>query len=328
MKAPAPKRLYLLLGDSFLAESKISEIIQERSGSSARAEVRTYHASDWDPAGFAEEARTYPFFAGCKILVLKEGHALREAAVEKLTRLLPEIPDFTTVILQADALRKEDAIYAWAREYGTVMELRGGDADQAAAFARAFLRERGKGIAENALSFLIEKCAADLALIASSLEKLVLHSGAEPVIRPDAVLALAESGGAFDAFDLTNALGRKDLAPALKILHHLADEAGMEAPGIVGMLNWHFARIRRVKEMIARGKTEMEIAKAVRVPVRFLGSLAREARALSFAQLEKTVQALFVLDWKIKSGMIDPVTGLECFLIEFAGEKKGGMLTA
>ena len=90
--------------------------------------------------------------------------------------------------------------------------------------AEELARERGLKIGGGELDALVELLGADVARIASEIEKLSLYAGTERRITEEDIFSLAPSAKASTIFALVNALGRNDRTGSLESLDVLVRE--------------------------------------------------------------------------------------------------------
>lgn len=308
-------QLYLLLGNSFLREKKLGELIKT-SGSEETA-VHIYHSWDFDSSQFVREVQTFPIFSAKQFFVLKEADHLSKPDKEILIKSLTSIPFFSVIALEAEEIAKSDLLYGWVLERGCLFEFRDLNLDDLELFAKGFLKKEGRSIGEDALEILLERCRGNATVLQESLSKLALYATGKKRIEPEMVLALSERDASSDGFDLLNAFSRNELNRALKILADLCQLRGAEPAEILGLFNWHFKRLWQAHEMLAKGYSFQDIGRMLRIPRYFWDDFLRQAKRFTQDKLKVIFEALFELDWQIKRGMLEPKEGIETFLIRF-----------
>ncbi|MBI4549612.1 MAG: DNA polymerase III subunit delta [Candidatus Omnitrophica bacterium] len=307
--------LYLLEGDPYASERQRHKLIQTLSIDPAA--VRIHHGWDLDLSRFLEEAKTFPFLAERQCLVLKGAEQIAKSSKETIPAALTPLPAFTVLILEAPELSESDPLRRWVQEAGKVLRSEPSNRESAQGMVRQTLAQSAKTIAPDALEILMERCQAETGALAESLDKLILNSGARAEITSEAVLALAERGGDYERFDLVNAFIGSQAGRCLKILKAFCEVEGITEQEIVGLLNWHFKRVWQASEMLSQGRNAAEIGKEVRVPRFFLNDFLRHVKKFTVAKLRTVYQDLFTLDRQMKTGQIEPLAGLEAFIIRW-----------
>ncbi len=311
-------QLYLLLGDPFFRGKKLEELIKDSGGDSPPA-VHSYYSWDFDPSRFIEEIQTFPFFTSKQLFILKEANRLGKAAKEILIKSLSSIPLFSTVILEAEEISKEDPLGEWVREKGNMIECRDLNPEEKDFFVKRFLEKESKSITPEALDILLERCGGSLTLLSESLNKLVLYAKDEKVVGSEIVLSLSERGNRLDGFDLINAFSQNDVARTLKIFADLYELHDTEPLEILGIFNWHFKRLWKAHELSGKGHSFQEVAKELRIPRYVWNDFKNQQKRFAREQLRVILEKLFEMDRQMKQGMVQPRHQMESFLIQFCG---------
>jgi DNA polymerase-3 subunit delta len=98
--------------------------------------------------------------------------------------------------------------------------------------------QKGIRFSPAAIEYLITFAGTDLGMLHSEIEKFALGEAGH-VLDVDDVKAVVYSGAEYGAFDLTNALARKDAAEVFRIYENL--ERSMEPQMLLGALNWQYS---------------------------------------------------------------------------------------
>jgi DNA polymerase-3 subunit delta len=98
--------------------------------------------------------------------------------------------------------------------------------------------QKGIKFTPAAIDYLITFAGTDLGMLHSEIEKFALGEAGH-VLDVDEVRAVVYSGAEYGAFDLTNALARKDAAEVFRIYEKL--ERSLEPQMLLGALNWQYS---------------------------------------------------------------------------------------
>jgi DNA polymerase III delta subunit len=98
--------------------------------------------------------------------------------------------------------------------------------------------QKGIRFSPAAIEYLITFAGTDLGMLHSEIAKFALGEAGH-VLDVDDVKAVVYSGAEYGAFDLTNALARKDAAEVFRIYENL--ERSMEPQMLLGALNWQYS---------------------------------------------------------------------------------------
>lgn len=166
------------------------------------------------------------------------------------------------------------------------------------------------------LSYFIECCGTDMQELINELKKLVEYVGPGNTMTKQDVDNLVIKKMESVIFDLTDCLGKKNLARAIEILRNLT-LSKEPLPKILITLYNHFKRIYLTKYAL---KLNKDIAESLdlRPNQKFLvNKYKAQASYFSSEELRNILQELCDLDYKYKSGLIDIQVGLESILCAY-----------
>ncbi len=187
-------------------------------------------------------------------------------------------------------------------------------AAQAVTWAIKEAQRLGGKIAAPAAERLVALCGDDPWHRATELEKLVLHAGGAPVTVAD-VEAFVHSDYSSDIFALTDALGQRQTARALELLHReLA--SGMSEFALVSTLASHIRNLWLVKQAHERGVAPSAIAAETVLHPFVVQKALAQAKLFSVATLSALHHNLLHIDHDLKTSPLDAETLLDMFLIQ------------
>jgi DNA polymerase-3 subunit delta len=153
---------------------------------------------------------------------------------------------------------------------------------------------------------------ADLRAADSEIAKLALYvNGERPITEADVALLTPYVSEA-NVFEMVDAMGRRDGATALRLLHRLLDEN--DPLQLFGMIVRQFRLLILAREYLNGGGSPKEIGKAIGVHP-FVGEkLAAQVKVFSLEQLETIYRHLLDTDVKIKTGKVEDVLALDLLI--------------
>ena len=166
------------------------------------------------------------------------------------------------------------------------------------------------------LAYFIECCGTDMQELINELRKLVEYVGPGDTMTKQDVDNLVIKKMESVIFDLTDCLGKKNLAQAIEILRNLI-LSKEPLPKILITLYNHFKKIYLTKYAL---KLNKDIAKSLDLKPnqKFLvNKYKAQANYFSSEELRNILQELCDLDYKYKSGLIDIQVGLESILCTY-----------
>lgn len=250
---PLP-RVALVVGREYaLREAEVAKL-RDAALAGALAEFNEdrfdFGSAGCDAAQVIGAARTHPVMAERRFVRVR-GLADKRAA-KLFDELLPaylEDPSPTTVlVLEADQVDRRLRWVKLVAKQGALIECTGPkNPAEIRAWIENALRERGKRAAPGAAAALAELVGGDTDQLRQEIEKLCLYLGDEATAEAEDVSAITGHLRPLAVYDLTDQLGNRQLAPALRTLTRLLDQG--EAPlALLGALGNHFRRLVRARE--------------------------------------------------------------------------------
>ena len=219
--------------------------------------------------------------------------------------------------LEGDDKKRAERVAKHFSAIRDVVELAPYTADDARREAQAIAKRLGLAVQPDAMEMLVEALAADIARIATELEKLSLSSLGRPVT-PDDIQAMVPDARASTVFALVNALGRKDRARSLAVLDTLCKE-GEYLPLALSFLASQFRQAIIAREMNLKSSQQIQ-AHFTKLGVPMWGSKADQVNqtAMKFTgtQLERGLKLIFEADRDLRDARPDDRVVLEQFVVK------------
>lgn len=164
--------------------------------------------------------------------------------------------------------------------------------------------------------YFIECCGTNMQDLVNEIRKLIEYSGANGEITKDMVDKLCIKQLDSVIFDLTDNLGRKEIAKSLEVLNNLIYEKEPIQKILITLYN-HFKKLYIVK-MCEKYNKDLILALNLKPNQMFLTTKYKaQARYFKLEELRKIMQELIDLDSNYKLGMIDLNIGLESILCRY-----------
>ena len=225
-------------------------------------------------ARLREALQTLPFFGTGKVVWLRDCNFLGDEraaqtrdVTDTLGELAQELKNFSwgqvRLLVSAGKVDKRKVFYKVLDKLGRVeafeaLSVESKDwAGQCEFRARSAIKERGKTIAETALTELVARVGPNFRQLDSEIEKLTLYVGDRKEISGADVAAVCVRNKLARAFALADALGDRQLSQLLRRLdEELWDLQFDKAKSEIGMLYGLVSKVRAMlllKEMIREG---------------------------------------------------------------------------
>ena len=168
----------------------------------------------------------------------------------------------------------------------------------------------------NTAKYFIECCGTNMQDLINEIRKLIEHAGENGTITKNDVDLLSVKQLDSIIFDLTDSLGKRDIAKALEVLHNLLYAKEPIQRILVTLYN-HFKKLYITKIAV---KYKKDLAEAMQLkPNQVFLTSKYKAQASYFTEgeLKQIMKELVDLDANYKVGLIDLNVGLESILCRY-----------
>ena len=181
-------------------------------------------------------------------------------------------------------------------------------------WVRDYARESGKTITDDAILILRELEGNDLSYLSQELDKLITFVGVRKEIKSDDVEEIIGRSSVTSAFDIADAIGRKDTAGAIRITSSLV-MSGRKEYEIIGLLTWHLRRMLKAKAMKDKGDSDYFIASILKIGRKFQDEFFRQLAGLKREKIRSNIEILLQTDLDMKRAKFDTGAVLEFAII-------------
>lgn len=166
------------------------------------------------------------------------------------------------------------------------------------------------------LRYFIECCGTNMQDLINEIRKLIEYAGENGTIKQEDIDKLSIKKIESVIFDLTDNLGKKDIASALEVLHNLIYEKEPLAKILVTLYN-HFKKLY-ITKMALRVNKELTTSLNLKPNQMFLTTKYKvQSKYFKENELRSILQDLCDLDYNFKSGKIDLQVGMETVLCRY-----------
>jgi len=239
-KAPWGKEDY----EPYLVDQALDKLIAACVDPSLRdLAFSVYYADETAPGTVAEEARTVPFLAERRVVLVRNADVYMNMASDKRSPIQPLLqfienpPESSLLILVSTTINKAKPLYKMTEKNGMLVECPQLGDKEYTAWIQDEVAENGNKIARSALTMLIDRVGAKMGDMHNAINLVCNFAGTGKEITEAAVLAASGDVAETTVWALTDAIAGSDAAGALECLHELL--AMNKSPDeILGTLNW------------------------------------------------------------------------------------------
>ena len=238
IKSSKPEAFYVLAGDDdFFRGEFIKELIEVfLAGKLDDTSMETYDLNEKDEAvevtSIIESAKTPPFFSEKKFIMVKDFTKFKKDDMEKLTSFLPQIPEFTVMLLTTGQEAKK--VLDLAIPSANVINLASSKSADIKTWIVNYLNDEKKSINPDVLDYIISEANGDSAAVKNEIDKILLLIGDKAEIE---MADFSETRGVnreYNLDELTEAIAAKDEKRAMFVFEKIyADTAPEQMMGFI-----------------------------------------------------------------------------------------------
>jgi len=302
------KELFLKKQD--LGRLKSSVLRDDRSG----LNYDEFQAGEDDINKAIDCAKTVPFMAKSRLIIINEANRLNPQEKEALALLIESNPQAVNIALMAEILAPTDTLYKAVSKHGKIKKYDTLNPDKLYQWVTAEFLKFDKKAHPAAVKVLIENTGASLLDLRQAIELVATFVGEEPAVNVEDVQRLTGKSIDATAFQLVDAIVDKNADLALRILNGL-DKDIKTVSSVIGLIGWHLRRLWRGEKLISKRLPASTVAFTLGVRQDKANSFFRQLNVFTSAELEKYFKALLKIDKDIKSTPINPYRALELLII-------------
>lgn len=272
-----------------------------------------------------EEADAMPFFVSRKLVIVRDETVLAAGGkdgrlqhdIERLMEYLRR-PCETSVLLfvvHSDKLDERRKTVKLLKEQDAVIAFPELEGRELVRWIMRRAASQGRTIDETAAERLIRRAGTNLQTLASETDKLCLYAGPGGTVRSEDIDALTAPALEEDVFALIDALAEGGSGRAVRLFRQLL-ERKEEPIRIAALIARQFRIMLQAKELAGRSWPPQQIAGHLGLHPYAVRIALDKARSWTEERLAERLDAIAELDYRMKTGQIDKVLGLELYLLQ------------
>lgn len=198
----------------------------------------TYYADEADPAEIAMEARTLPFLAERRVILVRGAEAFEsESACKPLLAYLESPNDSTILLFVASRVDKRTKFYKACEATGRIIECPELREQEVSLWVQAEAQARGKTLEPGAVRELVARTGTRLSDVNNAIDLVCAYAGGAGMVTQNDVAAACADVAEEEIWALTDAIAASDPGRALTALRAIL-ELGKSEFEIMGSINW------------------------------------------------------------------------------------------
>jgi DNA polymerase III subunit delta len=284
--------VYLLLGDD--EERKSRSVEKLRRG----REVESYDASETTPEAVVSACNSYSLFGEGPFVIVRNLDTWNAAQKAVVVAYLDNPAPDADLVLLGQKLGTRERLLAAVKKSGDVHSFEQPTGKALVRWVVGHAKGLGLDLPDDVAGSLIERCSGDKQRLITETEKLALYVSDRPATGED-VEALCPPDVQSNIFAFVDALGVGDRSRAIRLLEALIS-TGEPPLRATYMVRRQFRLVARARALFARGASQGEVARELKVPPFVARKLEEQARGSSDEDLEGALGLVLDLERGLK----------------------------
>ncbi|ANE47279.1 DNA polymerase III subunit delta [Paenibacillus swuensis] len=275
-----------------------------------------------------DDAETPPFLAPRKVVIAKDATFLTAAKdngklehrIERLLEYMDKPVEGAVIVftVAAEKLDERKKIVKQLKERAALIPFQALSAEELAQWVERKAEQLHSVITRVTAEQLIRNAGTSLQTLSAELEKMSLYVGKEGTITGDIVENMVVRSTEQNVFLMIEELAQLRTEKAMRIFYDLL-KMREEPIKLIALIARQFRIMLQVKEMTQQGYSQQQTAQQLSLHPYGVKVAAEQGRKFEMKRLASILSELAELDYRMKSGKIDKVLGLELFLLRMAG---------
>lgn len=250
-------------------------------------------------------ASSFPMMADRRVVVLKSVQKLSMSDKNRILTYVQSPLESTCFVCTANKIDRRNRFYSSLIKQSHWLESKKLYENQAVDWVKKQLQAKGVTLSHEGATFMVQQVGTSLWNLFHEIEKILTFTRGKNRLNLEDITAVVGLSRGYNAWELTEAVGRKDFSRALVILKHLM-EAGQSPVGIIMDLSRRISLFMRIRALLDQGMSADRISKTLGLRSYFAGQYMNQIRHFAADDLAFAVDVLLQSDAYIKTGYLSP----------------------
>lgn len=310
--------VYFLYGaENLLIEKEVEALLDRVVSKKERGlNLHIFRGDENTAQEILQSVKSLPMFSRYRFVLVKEADQLSEDSIERILNYIRTPSNTTCLVICGHTAGGWKGYLKEIEKVGKVMEFPRLKGKALVSWIRRRIEERGKKITPEAIDYLTDVVGDHLNDLENNIEKVILGVGQKRVISLSDVEEIASEVKLSTIFDLTEAIGERNLEKALKLLDKALESKFIQfrkdediskrrddpVPLLLSMMAKQYWNIWKIKEMISSKRDEELPADKIGMNVWSIRKLVQHGRNFSESSLREGILKCHQTDLDIKKG--------------------------
>ena len=297
--------------------------------------LSVFEADSADQKTICSEARTVPFLAEKRLVVVRKAHRLELRSKKAPIALYLEDPRPTTCLVMFAAQmgaptkkgdrdkkrKRRSKLVSLATRHGAAVNFPALNASEVIKWVQDEASRVGKKISPRAAAELQQLSGRNLSAVNNELQKVVAYVGARERIELRDVIAAVSDVHHETTYALADAFAEQNVVRALDVLDNLIRD-GEKGTSILWRIDWQLDRLYSALMMLEQGIKPQDVASQLRILPYYRQRFFGQARKFTTERLRKLFHDLVDAELQLKSTSVNERLLLELLIVKMCGGGK------
>jgi DNA polymerase-3 subunit delta len=306
--------VYFLFGpEDYLIEEEIQKLLNQTLSQKERGfNLHLFNGEEHSGQEIVQTAETLPMFSQYRFVLISEVDRMDEGKVEALMEYIRKPSPSTCLVLHGQTIGPWKKHRKEIEKVGKVTEYTRLKGRALVSWMKNRMSEKGKTLSEEAVDYLVEVVGDHLYDLDNALEKVFLSVGEKQRIELSDVEEITSDVKISTVFDLTDAIGHRNLEKTLGILGKAMESGSISfkkeeepskkdpVPILLSMMSKQYWSMLVIKQMSSSHRDVGDIAKELGTSPWIIKKLIDQGKNFSEASLMEGVQKCHQTDLAVK----------------------------
>lgn len=310
------ERVYLLFGEETFLVRSYKNRLKEAVTAGDTMNYHHFEGKQTQLGQVKDLAETVPFFADRRLIVLEDTGFFKTAS-EGWAEFIKELPETVCVLFAESEVDKRNRLYKSVNDVGYALELKRQSEGELKRWIVGMLGKNNLKITPDALERFIAMVGDDMERIRSELDKLAAYCMGQEGVTAQEVEAVCTEQTANRVFEMIEAMTAGKEAKALDLYYDLL---ALREPSmrILFLIARQFNQLMQIKEMLATGARQDQVASTLKLKPFIAGRLMNQARQFERSALREYVELCVASEEAVKTGNMNEKLAVEMVIVRIS----------
>jgi DNA polymerase-3 subunit delta len=262
-------------------------------------------------------SRTLPMMASRRLVLVKDANEIKSSELELLGNYIKEPSKETVLAFVSEKVDKRLKFFQSFQKEGLLIECKPLYENQIGPWLLEEARSLGLVLAPDVPELLVRIIGTSLTTLSGALQKILLYLSPKKEVSLEDALAATADTRARSAFELTQAIGKKDLAKALSTLKKITEhdkQSDVLIP-LLGTIAWQWRQLIKGSILKSKGLPKGDVAKSLGLFFRQADDLWEYLGRFDQRELRAKHEDVVKADLALKSSPLDGVVIIELLVM-------------